>query len=70
MDKKNCMIQQIISRNQTNRYSTNTKFRIYFFLIYEKYREIVNVKVEKRKLPAVEFENEAKKVVWKQRRRR
>ena len=30
----------------------------------------MNVKVEKRKLPAVEFENEAKKVVWKQRRRR
>ena len=31
MDKKNCMIQQIISRNQTNRYSANTKIRFCFF---------------------------------------
>ena len=71
MDKKNCMFQQVISRNQTNRYSANTKIRFCFLkyiYIFMKYREILNVNVEKRKLPAVKFENEAK-VVWKQRLR-
>ena len=30
MDKKNCMFQQVISSNQTNRYSANTKIRFCF----------------------------------------
>ena len=33
-EKKNCMIQQISSRNQTNRYSANTKIRFCFLKIY------------------------------------